>query len=72
MLVVNAIAEAFEPLRHFPLSGAARDHLASGLRVTFHSPYAVYYMPQPEAVVVVWVIQGSRDISALAERGAFT
>jgi toxin ParE1/3/4 len=66
-----AIEDAFQPLRHFPLSGPARDQLAPGLRVTFHSPYAIYYMPQTEAVVVIRVIHGARDIAALTERGAF-
>ena len=72
MRFVTAIEATFEPLRHFPLAGPSRDHLAPGLRVTFHSPYAIYYMPQPEAVVVIRMIHGARDISALAERGAFT
>ena len=35
---IGAIEKAFEPLRLFPLSGPARDQLAPGLRVTFHSP----------------------------------
>jgi toxin ParE1/3/4 len=39
--------------------------------VTFHSPYSIYYLAQPEAVVIVRVIHGARDIAALAERGAF-
>jgi toxin ParE1/3/4 len=59
-------------LRHFPFSGPARHQLAPGLRVTFHSPYAIYYLAQPDAVVIVRVIHGARDIAALAERGAFT
>jgi toxin ParE1/3/4 len=58
-------------LRHFPLSGPARDQLAPGLRVTFHSPYAIYYTPVPDAVVIVRVLHGARDVSALAERGGF-
>jgi len=58
-------------LRHFPLSGPAREQLAPGLRVTFRSPYAIYYMPGPEAVVIVRVVHGARDLPALAERGEF-
>jgi toxin ParE1/3/4 len=58
-------------LRHFPLSGPARDQLAPGLRVTFHSPYTIYYTPVPDAVVIVRVLHGARDVSALAERGGF-
>jgi len=59
-------------LRHFPFSGPTRDQLAPDLRVTFHSPYAIYYRPLPEAVVIVRVIHGARDIAALAERGGFS
>ena len=68
---VSAIEATFEPLRHFPLSGPARDQFAPGLRVTFHSPYAIYYLVRPEAIVIVRVIHGARDIAALAERGGF-
>ncbi len=60
-----------EPLRHFPFSGPAREQLAPGLRVTFHNPYAIYYMPQPDALVIVRVIHGARDIATMAERGGF-
>lgn len=66
---VGAIEASLEPLRQFPLSGPARDQLAPGLRVTFHSPYAIYYRVQADAVVIVRVIHGARDIAALAERG---
>lgn len=70
---VVAIEAHFEPLRHFPLSGPAREQLAPGLRVTFQNPYAIYYMPHDgaDAVVIVRVIHGARDIAALAERGGF-
>lgn len=62
---------ACEPLRHFPLSGTPRPQLAPGLRVTFHYPYAIYYTPTPEAVVIVRVLHGARDIAAIAEHGGF-
>ena len=68
---VSAIEMAFEPLRSFPLSGASREHLAPGLRVTFHRSYALYYVPLADALVIVRVIHGARDITALSERGGF-
>ena len=68
---IAAIESAFEPLRQFPLSGPAREQLAPGLRVTFVSPYAIYYVPLADAVVIVRVIHGARDIAALAQRGGF-
>lgn len=68
---VATIEETFEPLRHFPLSGPAREPLAPGLRITFRSPYAIYYKPLTDAVVIIRVIHGARDIAAVAERGGF-
>jgi toxin ParE1/3/4 len=68
---IGAIEKAFEPLRLFPLSSPARDQLAPGLRLTFHSPYAIYYLPQPEAVVIVRVLHGARDVAAIAAQGGF-
>ncbi len=68
---VTAIEAHFEPLRHFPLSGPTREQLAPGMRVTFHSPYAIYYLPLPDALVIVRVIHGARDTAALAERSGF-
>ncbi len=69
--LIGNIESHFKRLREFPFSGAARDTLVAGLRVTFHSPYAIYYMPGPEALVVVRVIHGARYVAALMERGAF-
>lgn len=68
---VTAIERHFEPLRHFPRSGPSREQLAPGLRVTFHGPYVIYYRPQPDALVIIRVIHGSRDLAALAKRGGF-
>jgi toxin ParE1/3/4 len=68
---VAAIEASFKPLRYFPFSGPAREQLAAGLRVVFHSPYAIYSMPLPEAVVIVRVLHGARDSATLAGRGGF-
>jgi len=57
---------------HFPLAGAAREQLAAGLRVAFHSPYAIYYQPLPDAIVIVRIIHGARDIAALAGQGGLS
>ena len=63
--------QAFEPVRYFPLAVPLREQLALGLRVTFHSPYAIYYRPLSDAIVIVRVPHGARDVAALAERGGF-
>jgi toxin ParE1/3/4 len=62
---------AFEPVRHFPLAAPARDALGRGLRVTFHSPYAIYYRPLADAVVIIRVLHGARDVAAIAAIGGF-
>jgi toxin ParE1/3/4 len=59
----------FQPLLRFPLSEPARGRLAPKLRVTFHRPYAIYYKPLRDAIVIVRVLHGARDIVAIAERG---
>lgn len=51
--------------------GASREELTSGLRVIFHSAYAVYYLPYPHEIVIVRVLHGSRDVTILVERGEF-
>jgi toxin ParE1/3/4 len=58
-------------VRHFPLAAPAREQLAPGLRVTFHRPYAIYYRPLVDAVVIIRVLHGARDIAAIAEQGGF-
>jgi toxin ParE1/3/4 len=49
----------------FPDSGAPRQQLAAGLRVTFHGRYAIYYVQRGRQIVVVRVLHGSRDVAAL-------
>jgi toxin ParE1/3/4 len=58
-------------VRHFPLAAPARDQLASGLRVTFHGAYAIYYQPRPDEIVIIRVLHGARDTAAIAEHGGF-
>jgi toxin ParE1/3/4 len=68
---IEAIETAFEPVRHFPLVGVAREQLAPGLRVTFHGAYAIYYRPLPDEIVIIRVLHGARDVAALVEHGGF-
>lgn len=53
-----------------PLLQTNNRHEAIIYRQTL-SPYAIYYMPLSDAVMIVRVIHGARDIAALAERGGF-
>ena len=68
---VAAVEAAFEPVRYFPLAAPSREQFAPGLRVTFHSPYAIYYRPLADAVVIVRVLHGARDVAAIAGQGGF-
>jgi toxin ParE1/3/4 len=61
----------FEPVRHFPLAAPAREQFGPGLRVTFRDPYAIYYRPLADAVVIIRVLHGARDAAAIASRGGF-
>jgi toxin ParE1/3/4 len=58
-------------VRYFPLAAPARDRLAPGLRVTFHGAYAIYYRPPLAEIVIVRVLHGARDTTAIAEQGGF-
>jgi toxin ParE1/3/4 len=59
-------------VRHFPFAGAPRDELAPELRVIFHRSYAIYYKPVADMLVIIRVLHGGRDITAIFERGGFT
>jgi len=66
-----ALVNAVDGLLHSPLIGPRREIFASGLRVAFHSPYAIYCMPTAQELVVGCVSHGARDVAALAGRGGF-
>ena len=68
---LKEIEAAFESVRYLPLAAAVRPQLAAELRVTFHGAYAIYFRPLPDAVVIIRVLHGARDVAALAERGGF-
>ena len=54
-----------------PLTGAKREQFAPGLRVIFHGAYAIYYLPTARELVIIRVLHGACDATALAERGGF-
>jgi toxin ParE1/3/4 len=70
--LIKKFEAAFEPVRYFPRAAPARYQLAPGLRMTFHGKYPIYYRPLAEAVVIVRVPHGARDVAAIAERGGFS
>jgi toxin ParE1/3/4 len=69
--LLSAIEAAFQPILQFPLAGPSRDRLSAGLRVTFQSPYAIYYRHFNDTIVIIRILHGARDTASLAEQGAF-
>jgi plasmid stabilization system protein ParE len=39
--------------------------------VTFHGAFASYYRPLADAIVIVRMLHGARDVMAISERGGF-
>jgi toxin ParE1/3/4 len=62
---VGQIAAKFEPLRQFPEIGATREQLAPGLRALPYRDYVIYYLAQPDELVIVRVLHGARDARAI-------
>jgi toxin ParE1/3/4 len=39
--------------------------------VIFQSPYAIYYLPSEQDILIVRVLHGARDVAAVADLGGF-
>jgi toxin ParE1/3/4 len=53
------------------LIGSQREQFGPALRVTFHTPYAIYYLSTDRELIIVRMLHGSRDAAAIAEQGGF-
>jgi len=60
-----------EQLLTFPLAHPERPQLAVGLRVAFYETYAIYYQVDEQAVTLVRVLHGARDLASIAAQGGF-
>ncbi|MGO9931900.1 MAG: type II toxin-antitoxin system RelE/ParE family toxin [Steroidobacteraceae bacterium] len=69
--LLTAIERKFYPLLRLPLMGSPREQFEAGLRVIFHSPYAIYYLPTERELVIVRVLHSARDAAAVADQGGF-
>jgi len=58
-------------LLHTPLIGSRREQFGPGLRVVFHTPYAIYYLPADRDLIIVRVLHSARDAAAIADQGGF-
>ena len=62
--VAREIDRKFRNLCDFPFIGRDRSALSPGIRSIVAYPYVIFYMVEPDAIVVVRVIHGSMDIDA--------
>ena len=59
------IETACRTLSEFPFAGRSRDTLMPGLRTLVASPYIIFYRKDVEAVEIIRVLDGRRDIDAI-------
>lgn len=62
---VDLLLEKIIPLVSLPQMGIARDDLQEGLRMLVFRDYLIFYVDTPDRLVVVRVLHGSRDVSAV-------
>jgi toxin ParE1/3/4 len=62
---LNAIENACAKLEYWPYSGRQRDSLLPGLRSVLAFPYVAFYRVRDDAVEIVRVVHGRRDIDAV-------
>ena len=62
---IEQITDRFEPLLAIPGMGAARDQLSPGLRAIPYKAYVIYYVADDQAVTIVRVVHGARDVRAI-------
>jgi toxin ParE1/3/4 len=69
--VLDAIARDAALYAHQPLMGRRRDELMRGLRSFPVGRYIVYYLPQPDGIEIVRVLDAARDVDSIAGAGGF-
>ena len=63
--VIDAIRDRVAPLSDFPELGPERPEIAPGMRVLVEGNYLILYRVTEEAVEIVRVVHGARDLAAL-------
>jgi toxin ParE1/3/4 len=66
-----ALEAKLQPLLQAPSIGSPRDQIAQGLRAVFHVPYAIYYLLSDQELIIVRVLHGARDVTAISDQGGF-
>ena len=59
---VERIERKLEQLRHFPFIGPERPGLAAGIRAAVVGTHLIIYRVDPEAVIVLRIIDGRMDV----------
>jgi toxin ParE1/3/4 len=67
--LIDAITSRFQLLAAHPHIGRKRDDLRSGLRSFPVDDYVILYRVQGEAVLILHVLHGRRDIGGFVQRG---
>jgi toxin ParE1/3/4 len=62
--VIDRIQRTFDMLADAPLAGRSRDELKPNLRSFPVGNYMIFYVPLPDGVEVVRVMNGRQDIDA--------
>jgi len=70
--LVSKVQQTCHKVLAFPEGQPARPWIAPHLRVTFHGAYAIYYTYTEEAVTVIRVLHGARDIAQITAQGGFS
>ena len=63
--MVDAVLEASRLHTRFPSMGQRRDELQPGLRCFVVSPYVIFYRSVEDALEVLRIVHGARDVISL-------
>jgi toxin ParE1/3/4 len=66
--LANRFFEVFLELSHFPLLGRDRSNLLSGVRSIVAENHVVFYTVDTEAITILRVLNGRRDIETELQR----
>jgi toxin ParE1/3/4 len=66
--LVHEIDRRLQQVARFPFMGRARPRLGAGVRSVLVGSYVVFYLVRDDAVVVLRIIHGNRDIDREFER----
>ncbi|MBC7580568.1 MAG: type II toxin-antitoxin system RelE/ParE family toxin [Tardiphaga sp.] len=64
--VLRRIAQRYQQLSLFPNRGTPRSDILAGVRMLVVERWLVLYMVGPDVVVILRIVDGSRDLSRLS------